>query len=394
MNLKKAVINSKGLKRARSGHPWVFRSDLVSTDAEDGAVVHVSDPSGRPAGTAFYSEASQIALRFLDGRHVEPYAEFFTGRLDKAAALRDRLYGGAATRETPPSGVRIFFGESDGIPALIIDRYGPVAVIQTLCTGAESIKDMVTGWCERLPGIDAVVERNDPKVRTYEKLPQITGTLVGEVPRDLAIEEGGVLLDVDVLKGQKTGAFLDQRDNRDLVAARAHGRVLDAFCYHGWFSLRAAGNAGEVISLDASLDAIKAVERNASRLGLDRIKPVEGNVFDYMRECDLRGERFDTIILDPPAFAKNRDAIDAARRGYKEINLRAMKLLNPGGLLFTFSCSYHMGERLFYETISEAATDSGRPVVLERRLSQSLDHPILLSFPESSYLKGYLLRIG
>jgi 23S rRNA (cytosine1962-C5)-methyltransferase len=241
--------------------------------------------------------------------------------------------------------------------------------------------------------VDTVAERNDPKVRAFEGLPLVTGTLRGEVPRDLAVHEGGFALPVDVLRGQKTGAFLDQRDNRDLVAQHARGRMLDAFCYQGWFSVRASGRAAHVVALDSSQDAVDAVKRTADRLGIGTVEPVCANAFDYLRECDLRGERFDTVVLDPPAFAKNRGAIEAARRGYKEINLRALKILSPGGLLFTFSCSYHVDERLFCETVLDAAADAGRRVYLVRKLHQSIDHPVLLGFPESAYLKGLMLRV-
>jgi len=391
--LKQAIVNQKGYKRILGGHPWIFRSDMISTDAESADVTQVKTPEGRIAGTAFYSASSKIALRFFDRKHVQPDETYFRNKLDSAAALRDRLYKFSATAATPPRAVRIFFGESDGIPGLIVDRYGPVAVIQTLCPGAESIKGMVVSWCMSLPGIEGVVERNDPKVRLLEKLPIVTGILAGKIPENHFIEEEGLSLKVDVLKGQKTGAFLDQRDNREIAALLSHGRVLDAFCYQGWFSFRAARKAEEVISIDVSGDSIRHVAENAVLLGLNNIRPIEVNVFDYMRECDMRGERFDTIILDPPAFAKNSSAKDAAKRGYKEINLRAMKLLNPGGRLFTFSCSYHVNETDFSEIIHNAATDAKRRIFLEHRLSQSLDHPILIGFPESAYLKGLVLRI-
>ncbi|MBI5528402.1 MAG: class I SAM-dependent rRNA methyltransferase [Deltaproteobacteria bacterium] len=384
--MRKIAINSKGMSRVRAGHPWVFRSDLLSGSVDDGEAVHVVDQSGKPAGTAFYSAGSQIALRFFDRRHVEASPDYFRAKFQKAVALRERLYPGAAA-------VRLCFGESDGIPALVVDRYGPVVVIQTLAPGPEMLKDDIVSWCMDLTDVGAVVERNDPKVRSLERLPLITGTLRGDVPPELAITEGGCRLGVDVLCGQKTGAFLDQRDNRDLAASRARGRVLDAFCYRGWFSLRAAVRAERVTAVDAADEAVAAVKEGALVLGLHNVDAVCANAFDYLRECDLRGERFDMTILDPPAFAKNKAALGAARRGYKEINLRAIRLAEPGGTVFTFSCSYHMSEDDFLETVASAASDAGRRVSVERRLSQSLDHPILLGFPESAYLKGLMLRV-
>jgi 23S rRNA (cytosine1962-C5)-methyltransferase len=391
--MKTAVVNNKGSARARGGHPWVFKSDVLAVEAENGDAVLVNDRAGNPVGTAFYSSRSQITLRFFDGRHVEPDGSYFTGKLNAAAALRDGLYGGAATGGKVETAVRVFFGESDGIPAVIIDRYGPVAVIQTLCPGAEALKGLITDWCLKLPGVEAVVERNDPRVRELEGLPRFAGILAGELPAGLAVLEGGVSFPVDVLKGQKTGAFLDQRDNRDAAAADACGRALDAFCYQGWFASRIAAGADEVVAVDVSAEAVAAAKAGADRLGLKNLQTVQANAFDYLRECDLRGEKFDVIILDPPAFAKNKSTVEAARRGYREINLRAMKLLNPGGRLFTFSCSYNMTGPLFDETIREAAADSGRRVILEKRLAQSLDHPVMITFPESSYLKGFMLRV-
>ena len=384
--MKKAVINAKGMRRVRGGHPWVFRSDVLSVDAESGDAVCVFDEKGRNAGMAFYSAPSQITLRFFDRNHVDTPPAYFTAKLARAAALRHKLYPGAEA-------VRLCFGESDGVPALVIDRYGPVAAIQTLAPGPERLKDAIADWCLTLPGVTAVVERNDPKVRGLEGLPILSGALRGTVPAGCAIVEGGVRLPVDVLKGQKTGAFLDQRDNRDLAAAHARGRVLDAFCYHGWFSLRAAGTAEKVLALDVSEDAVKAVAATAAALGLANVEAVCANAFDYLRECDLRGEMFDAVILDPPAFAKHKGALDAAKRGYKEINLRAMKVLKPGGLLFTFSCSYHVDEALFHATVLDAAADAGRRAFVLRRLAQALDHPVLMGFPESAYLKGLMLRV-
>jgi 23S rRNA (cytosine1962-C5)-methyltransferase len=384
--VRKIAINAKGMSRVRGGHPWVFRSDLLSAGADDGEAAHVVDDRGKPAGSAFYSAGSQIALRFFDRRHVEATPEYFRDKFLRSVALRGKLYPGA-------DAVRLCFGESDGIPALVVDRYGPVAVIQTLAPGPELLKDEIVSWCMDIQGVDAVVERNDPKVRSLERLPLITGTLKGDVPPDLAINEGGCRLGVDVLRGQKTGAFLDQRDNRDLAAARARGRVLDAFCYRGWFSLRAAVRAEHVTAVESSDEAVAAVKESASALDLPNLDAVCANAFDYLRECDLRGERFAMIILDPPAFAKNKAALPAARRGYKEINLRALRLAEPGGTVFTFSCSYHMSEEDFFQTVASATADSGRLVTVERRLSQSLDHPILLGFPESAYLKGLMLRV-
>lgn len=375
-------ITKKGAERARARHQWIYRSDVADTgDAKGGDVVRVVDPHGRPLGRAFYSDSSLIALRFVTFDDVETDRDFWRERLRRAAAYRERFVEGATA-------YRVVHGEADLLSSLVVDRYGDYLSIQTLSQGTDRLKPL---WVELLtelfePG--AIVERNDAHVRDLEGLPRASSVLAGAPPGEIEVEEHGVRYLVDLVGGQKTGAFLDQRENRVAAARYARGRALDCFSFHGSFALHLAQTCEHVVAVDSSVDALARARRNAQLNGLEsRIDLVERNVFDLLREYESRGERFDTIVLDPPAFVKRKSALEAGLRGYKEINLRALKLLAPGGVLVTATCSYHVSEELFLGVLASAAADAGRDARIVEKRTQSRDHPIMLTVPETYYLK-------
>lgn len=389
-----AVISAKGLTRARTGHLWIYRSDVTGRPAvESGSVVRVLDQRGRFVASAHYSAESEISLRLLSKDDPEIDREFWRRRLRAAAEWRERVVS-----ET--DAFRLVHAEGDYLPGLIIDRYDDSFVIQTLTRGMDLLK---TTWVELLveefrPCL--IVERNDAKVRQLESLPMINSVLyrAERFEKDLhpgdefTMTENGLKFLVNLLEGQKTGAFLDQRENRATARRYAHGRGLDCFSFHGSFALHLAKACRQVTALDISQPAIERARRNAELNGLTNIEFIEANVFDVLHDYDDVGERFDTIVLDPPAFAKNRGSVEAALRGYKEINLRALRLLNPGGVLITCSCSYHVNEELFLRMLADAAQDAGRMVQIVEKRTQSRDHPILLSVPETYYLKCVVVR--
>jgi 23S rRNA (cytosine1962-C5)-methyltransferase len=338
-------------------------------------------------GSALYSSRSQIALRMISFEDVEIGREFWLSRLLSAERLRDQVVRDATA-------YRLVYGESDLLPSLIVDRYNDFFVIQTLSQGMDALKQM---WIELLVeryNPRAIVERNEARVRELEGLPRTTGVVYGSDPGELVIEESEVRLTVNLVEGQKTGTFLDQRENRVAARGYARGRALDAFTYQGAFALHLAREAEHVIAVDVSAPAIAAARRNADLNGRSNIEFVEANVFDLLREMEQAGERFDVINLDPPAFAKNRGAVEGAIRGYKEINLRAMKMLTAGGTLITSSCSYHMSEDAFLNVLADAAADAGRCARLIEKRTQARDHPVLISMPETHYLKCMILKIA
>jgi 23S rRNA (cytosine1962-C5)-methyltransferase len=381
------TITRRGAERVRARHCWVYRSDLTDDgNAQPGQLVRVTDNRGKLVGWAFYSSRSQIALRIFSFEDTLADRDFWLARLKAAESLRSRV-----VHDT--TAYRLVYGESDLLPSLIIDRYNDCFAIQTLSQGMDALKQT---WVELLLeryGPRAIIERNDARVRDLEGLPRQVGILYGADPGDIIIDESGVRLAVSLIEGQKTGAFLDQRENRVAARSYARGRALDCFTYQGAFALHLACGAERVLAVDSSSPAIERATRNAELTGAANVEFREANVFDFLRELDGAAERFDLINLDPPAFAKNRAAIEAAARGYKEINLRAMKLLNPGGTLITSTCSYHMTEDAFLNLLAAAAADAGRSAqVIERRM-QSRDHPVLISMPETHYLKCVILRV-
>ena len=379
------TVSKRGEARIVYGHPWVFRSDVARADgAGEGSVVRVVGHQGRALGHAFHSSRSEIRLRMLT-RAEDLSPAFLQERLDAAIAWRERIAGGAEA-------YRVVHGEGDGLPSLVVDRYGEYLVVQTLSQATEARKDeVVRHLVERLKP-RGVLERNDPRVRSLEGLEQRVGLLHGEVPDVVEVVENGVALEADLWKGQKTGLFLDQRENHAMAKHYARGRVLDAFTYNGGFALQVAGQASEVLAVDVSADALARVSRNAARNGIGNVTVQEANVFDLLHDLDAAGRRFDTVILDPPAFAKSKDAVEKARRGYKEINLRALRMLEPGGCLITCSCSYHVHEGDLEAILVSAAVDARASVTIVEKRRQSRDHPVLLGVPETYYLKCFVLR--
>jgi 23S rRNA (cytosine1962-C5)-methyltransferase len=379
------VVNRKGEARVLRGHPWVFRTDVVRAQGiTPGAVVGVEGPRGRHLGFAFYSSRSEIRLRMIDRGEALPDS-FLRDRVEAAVQWRDSVAAGAAA-------CRLVHGEGDRLPSVIVDRYGEHLVVQTLSQGTEARKEELVRVLVDLLHPAGILERNDPKVRALEGLDQRVGLLHGAVPDQVEVEEGDVRFEADLWRGQKTGLFLDQRENHLMSRAYARGRVLDGFSYHGGFALHAARAASDVLAVDASADAVARIARNAERNGLTNVAAREANVFDLLRELHDRGERFDTVILDPPAFAKSKDAVEKAVRGYKEINLRALKVLEPGGFLVTCSCSYHVHEADFEEILAAAAADAGATVTVVEKRRQGRDHPVVLGVPETYYLKCFVLR--
>ena len=381
-------VNKRGADRVRHGHLWIYRSDVVDVDAEGGSVVAVKDERGNFIGQAFYSAASQIALRFLTQTNEEIDRDWWRQRILDAASRRH------ISDDT--NAYRLIYSEGDLLPSLIVDRYDDVLVLQTLSQGTESLKHTFTEILIEEFQPRAVIERNDARVRELEGLPLIAATVYGEAPDEFEILQHGLRFVVSPGAGQKTGSFLDQRQNR--LAARAAAqttnrrRALDCFTFNGAFALHLASVCEEVIGIDISADAIAAAKRNAQLNNLGNVEFREANVFDALREFETRGDRFDVIVLDPPAFAKNRASLKSAVRGYKEINLRALKLLNPNGVLITCTCSYHVSEDLFLEIVDQAANDAHRRVqVIEKRM-QASDHPVLLGMPETYYLKCVICR--
>ena len=381
-------ITKRGAQRVHARHLWIYRSDVTDAKgAEPGNVVRVTDYRGKVLGKALYSSQSQIALRMLAFDDIEIDKDFWISRLTAAEQLRQQCV-------TDTTAYRSVYGESDLLPSLIIDRYGDCFVIQTLSQGMDALKQVWVDLLVERYSPRAVIERNEGKVRSLEGLPRTSGVIYGSSPGEFEIDEAGVRFAVDLVEGQKTGSFLDQRENRIAARSYARGRVLDCFTYQGAFALHLARGAKRVLAVDVSASALTKARRNAELNSASNIEFIEANVFDLLREMEQKDERFDVINLDPPAFAKNRSAVEAAMRGYREINLRAMKILEPGGTLITSTCSYHMSEEAFLNVLSGAASDAGRTVQILEKRSQSRDHPILVSMPETYYLKCMILRVN
>ncbi len=381
-----AIVSAKGAQRWAAGHPWIYRSDLVESPPGLPGAVTVLDNRHKPLGTALWSPRSEISLRLLDpDPDADINAEWWHDRLARAIHRRDSLAAHA-------NAFRLVHAEGDGLPSLVCDRYDRWLVVQLLSAGLEQYRDDIVSALVELTHADGILARNDPPVRAREGLARETTLLAGDVPREIEVHEHGVRYLAAPWTGQKTGAFLDQREARLRAAGYARGRALDCFSYHGSFALHLARNADRVTAIDSSGAALERAAQNAARNGLTNIECVEANAFDYLRDQERARARFDTIVLDPPAFAKTRHALTSALRGYHEINLRAMKLLAPGGALYTASCSYHLTKPLFLEMIERAASDSGRRLALRELIGQPLDHPEILTIPETGYIKGAILE--
>lgn len=380
-------VNRKAAGRVASGHPWIFSSDIVDRgEAEPGDAVLVADPAGKALGTAHYSSSSQISLRLLSDRVETVDGSFYRQRLADAQAFRQRV-----VRDS--DAYRLVHGEGDLLPGLVIDRYGDFFAIQTLDQGMDRAKADIVSALEASFAPRGIVERNDVPVRKRESLELKTGVLSGDAPDSVAVHMNGITLHADLLHGQKTGIYLDERENYVAAARYAHGRALDCFTSTGGFALHLAAKCEAVEAVDSSGPNLQTAERNRETNGIANLSFREADVFDLLAGHASARREFETVVLDPPAFAKSRGNVEAAARGYKEINRRALQLLKSGGILVTCSCSHHLSEAALLEIVAEASLETHRKLrVLERR-TQSQDHPILLTVPETHYLKCLILQV-
>ncbi len=386
MSFDLAVVSAKGAARWARGHPWIFKSDVATFPSAGAGAVRVEDQRGRPLGVALWSPASEISLRLVDPdshAHLDP--AWWATRIGHALARRQHI-------PAHTNAFRLIHGEGDALPSLVCDRYDRWLVVQLMSAGLEAFRPSIVEALVRQTGCLGILARHDAAVREREGLERETVLLHGAVPAEVEVMEHDVRYLAAPWTGQKTGAFLDQRENRSLIGDLARGRALDCFSYHGSFALHLAKRADQVVAIDSSGAALDRARENAARNHFTNIDFVEADAFDDLRARERAGERFDTIVVDPPAFAKNRPSLPAALRGYHDINLRAMRLLAPGGVMFTASCSYHLTKAHFIDMLEGAAADSGRRIALRTLCAQPLDHPELLTIPESGYLKGAVLE--
>ena len=375
--------------RVRGGHPWIYASEIEGVEGafENGDIVDIADFRGKFIGRGFYNPLSQIALRVLT-RNDEPCDRaFFERRVRDAWEYRLRL--------CDPQSCRLIYSESDFLPGLVVDKFGDVLALQSLSLGIDRLKDMLCDILMEVVGPAGIWERSDVPVRRLEGLEQTTGLLRGDVPDRVDMLENGIHFLVDVKHGQKTGFFLDQKWNRAALRPLCpNARALDCFCHNGSFSLHAAKyGAASVLGVDISEEALDVARENARLNGLQNVTFEAHNCFDLLRELDDARERYDVVILDPPAFTKNKAAVPAAIRGYKEINLRGLKLTRPGGFLVTCSCSQHILPEMFQDVVNQAARDAKKRVRLVEYRTQGLDHPILPQAVETKYLKCMILQV-
>jgi len=379
------VVSPRGVGRLRAGHPWIFRSDIRDADGGGPGLARLVDERGKGLGTALYSPASEIRARWLAPEGTVVQSAWWTAMVRAALERRRGIRDGA---------YRVVHAEGDGLPSLIVDRYGDYAVAQLLSAGLEAVQGDVIAAIRATLAPAGLLLRNDAAVRERERLPREVTLAFGTVPEEITIEEvPGVRYVATPWTGQKTGGFLDQRENRRLFGAMPGARCLDAFAYQGGFALHfAAAGAREVVAVEISRDALAQLERNAALNGFTTIRGVEDNAFDWLKAAAAAGERFDVVVVDPPAFARDRRSLPRALAGYKEVNLRAMQLLAPGGLLFTASCSHHVHRGDFFAMLADAAADSERRLQLLEIRGAAADHPEVVTIPETGYLKGALLR--
>jgi 23S rRNA (cytosine1962-C5)-methyltransferase len=380
-------VNRKAVHRIASGHPWIFASDVLDCgEAQAGEAVTIVGPNGAALGTAHYSASSQIALRLLSERVETIDRAFYLRRIAAAEALRKRIVANSEA-------YRLVHGEADQLPGLVIDRYGEYFTIQTLDQGMDRAKADIASVIEELFAPRGIGERNDVAVRKREALPLQSGVLVGHIPETIALKINGLILHADLLHGQKTGIFLDQRENYLAAARYARGRVLDCFTSTGGFALHLAPRCESVEAVDSAEAALHVARMNAQSNAISNINFREADVFEVLSAHASARHRFDLVVLDPPAFAKSRQSLEAATRGYSEINRRALQLLDSGGILVTCSCSHHLSEAALLEIVAQASLDTGKKLrVLERRM-QAQDHPVLLTVPETLYLKCLILEV-
>ena len=382
-------VSRRGANRLKEGHVWVYRSDIVAANGvAPGALVGVVDEREKPLGTALYSSASQIAIRMVSRDAVNDLNRLLRERLQAAIAYRERV-----VRDT--DAYRIVFSEADFLPGLIVDRYNDLLSLQVLTQAMdrEAVRQViVSDLIERLKP-QAIAERVDPRVRELEQLPPRSPSLLHGEKKNTVFSMNGVRFHHEAFEGQKTGAFLDQRENYAAVAQYAHGEALDVFCYHGGFALHLAQHCPKIAGVDSSRPALEVADRNASLNGRE-IEWIEANAFDLLRDYASAGQQYDTIVLDPPAFAKSKSNLETALRGYKELNLRALRMLRPGGILVTCSCSYHVSPTDFVGVVAQAAQDMHRNLRILENRTQAKDHPILLAVPETAYLKCLVLDVS
>jgi 23S rRNA (cytosine1962-C5)-methyltransferase len=380
-------IRKRGVERIRSGHVWIYRSDILETaEAEAGSIVRVRDERGTVLATAFYSSQSQIALRLLAKGEVTVDETFLEGRIAAADNFRARL-------GVDPQLSRRIYSEGDLLPGIIVDRYGDRLVLQSLVQSTDRLLPFLIDVLSARYRPTSILVRNDSRVRELEGLELKQEVIGAPLPDELIVDEDGKQMAVSLMGGQKTGSYLDQRENHRAARRYASGRALDAFTYGGGFAVQIAERCDHVEAVDTSAAAVSWARANAERNDLSNVDCIEANAFDFLRQRYKDGARYDTIILDPPPFAKNKESREGALRGYKEINNRAMRLLRPGGILVTCSCSHHVGESLFAEMLAAAARDAGVWLrVIERRI-QASDHPVVLTIPETLYLKCFILQV-
>lgn len=380
-------VNRKAAARAAAGHPWLFRSDIEDHgSAQPGDTVQVLDPRSRSIGVAHYSSTSQITLRLLSPRLQSVDRSFYLQRLQTALAFRERAVAHSDS-------YRLVHGEADGLPGLVVDRYNDCLTIQTLTQAMARAQPDILSCLEELIRPRAIVARNDVAVRSREALPVESGIVAGTLDGPVPIQFNGFQLEADLLAGQKTGVYLDQRENYAACAAYARGRALDCFCNTGGFALHLTRHCDSVEGIDSSTGALATAARNANRNGVTNVEWREAEVFQFLTQSASARRSYDCIVLDPPAFTKSRGAIEGALRGYKEINQRALRMLAPGGILISCSCSHHVSEAMLLEVIAEAALDTRRTLIVRERRMQAADHPVLLTVPETYYLKCLVLEV-
>jgi len=379
-------ISRRGAERLKNGHMWVYRSDVVSADGvPPGALVNIRDERGKPMGTALYSTTSQIAVRMISRDAIPDFFSLLRERVAEAAAYRERIVKDS-------DAYRVIFSEADFLPGLIVDRYNDLLSLQILTQAMDidATRNVVLGELTEKLNPAGVVERVDARVRELEQLSRRESGLIRGEKNSTVITMNGVKFHYDALEGQKTGAFLDQRENYAACAQHAHGDALDVFCYQGGFALHLKPHCVSVTGVDSSRPALEVADQNAA-LNSQEIEWIEANAFDLLRDYAASGRQYDTIVLDPPAFAKTKKNLDTALRGYKELNLRALKMLRPGGILVTCSCSYHVSTADFLQVVADSARDVHRTIRLLENRSQAKDHPIVLGVPETAYLKCLIL---
>jgi 23S rRNA (cytosine1962-C5)-methyltransferase len=380
-------VNRQAADRLSGGHVWVYSTEITNPgDASAGDAVEVTGPGGRRLGRAHYSSTSKIALRLLTRRSVAIDRSFLHSRLSAAIEYRRRVVTGS-------NAYRVVHVEGDRLPALVVDRYGDCLVVQTLSQGMDRLREDIYACLQELAAPAGIVERNDAAAREHENLPLATAVVCGDVPPSVVFRMNGLLFEADLLRGQKTGFFLDQRENYEVAAHWAHGRALDCFTSTGGFALHLARACDSVEAVDTSEPSLETARRNAAANGIANIDFRKANVFELLSGHAIAGRRFATIVLDPPAFAKTQTALRKALEAYKQINYRALQVLEPGGVLVTCSCSQHVSEAQLLGAVLGAASEAGKTLRLLDRRTQSADHPILPAVPETYYLKCLIIEI-